>query len=46
MSKDTVHLTIRIEPEKRKELKLAALKNDTTITDIIINLIDNYLDKQ
>lgn len=46
MSKENVYLTIRIEPKIKKELRLAALKNDTTVTEIIKTMIDEYLEKQ
>ena len=44
MSKKKVHLTLNINPELKKELKLAALKEDKTVTEIVTDLITTYLE--
>lgn len=45
MSKDkTVYLTIRIKPELKKEFRLIALQQDKTVTDILIDFIEDYVE--
>lgn len=45
MSKNKpVHLTINCDPELKKELKLVALKQDKTVTDIVTELIVKYVE--
>lgn len=45
MSKDkTVYLTIRINPELKKEFRLIALQQDKTVTDILLEFIENYVE--
>lgn len=46
MSNKKVHLTILIEPELKRDLKIAALKKDSTVTEVLTNLIIEYLDQE
>lgn len=39
-------LTLRIAANKLKQLKLIAVKEDTTINAIVTLLIDDYLEKK
>ncbi len=41
----TVLLNINIEKELRDELKIACIKNDTTITDVLIDYIKQYVNE-
>ena len=35
-----------IEQEKIKKLKIIAINKDTTVTDIILKLLDDYMKKE
>lgn len=35
-----------IEQEKIKKLKIMAINKDTTVTDIILKLLDDYMEKE
>ena len=39
-----VHLTINCDPELKKEFKLVALKQDKTVTDILLEFIKEYVE--
>lgn len=41
----TVLLNINIDKELRDELKIACIKNNTTITDVLTDYIKQYVDK-
>lgn len=41
----TVLLNINIDKELRDELKIIAIKNDTTITEILTDYIKQYVDE-
>lgn len=43
---DSVKLTINVSKELRKTLKLIAIEEDTTVTNIVLELINNYLDER
>ena len=43
MSTET--LTINIEKELKTELKIIALKQNTTVTDILLTFIQDFVDK-
>ena len=40
-----VNLNIRIDKERRDELKIIAVKKNTTITEIITEYIQSYIDE-
>jgi predicted transcriptional regulator len=40
-----VSLNINIDKDLRDELKIIAVKHNTTLTEIITNLIEEYIDK-
>jgi len=42
---DKVLLNIRIDKEKRKKLKLIAAEKESTITELIMEFIDNLIIK-
>ena len=42
---DKVLLNIRIDKEKRKKLKLIATEKESTITELIMEFIDNLIIK-
>jgi len=41
----TVLLNINIDKDLRDELKIIAIKNDTTITEILIDYIKQYVNE-
>lgn len=41
----TVLLNINIDKDLRDELKIACIKNNTTITEVLINYIENYVNE-
>ena len=41
----TVLLNINIDKDLRDELKIACIKNDTTITDVLIKYIKQYVNE-
>ena len=40
---ETVHLTVNIDKDLRKELKKIALEQERTVTDIIIDLVKEFV---
>ena len=41
----TETLTINIDKDLKTELKILAIKQHTTVTDILINLIQDFVDE-
>ena len=41
----TVLLNINIDKDLRDELKIACIKNNTTITEVLISYIENYVNE-
>ncbi len=41
----TVLLNINLDKELRDELKIACIKNDTTITDVLTEFIKQYVNE-
>lgn len=42
---DESHLTFRIEPNLKKQFKLSCTEKDTDMTEVLIHLIQNYVNK-
>ena len=40
---DKTRILIRVPNEIKKELQIIAIKNDTNMTEIILNLIEEYI---
>ena len=45
MADDKVHLSVRFPKELMKELKIIAIQKETTVTDIVIPLIEKYVEE-
>ena len=44
MVDDKAHLSVRIPKELMKELKIIAIKKDTNVTNLVSELLQQYVD--
>ena len=42
---EKVHLSIRAPKELMKELKIVAIEKETTVTQIVLELLEDYLEQ-
>lgn len=42
---EKAHLSIRIPKELMKELKILAIEKETTVTDLVLPLLEEYLEQ-
>ena len=42
---EKAHLSVRIPKELMKDLKIAAIKKEVTLTDMVILILEGYLEK-
>lgn len=45
MVDDKVHLSVRVPKELMKDLKIIAIQKETTVTEIILPLIEKYVEE-
>lgn len=45
MANDQVHLSIRAPKQLMKELKIIAIQQDTTVTNIVLSLLNEYVEE-
>ena len=45
MVDDKVHLSVRAPKQLMKDLKIIAIHKDTTVTDIVLALIQEYVEE-
>ena len=45
MADDKVHLSVRVPKELMKDLKIIAIQKETTVTEIILPLIEKYVEE-
>lgn len=45
MDKETVNLNVRIDTNVRRKFKAYASMNDETMTDVIIKMINEYIEE-
>ena len=44
MTNEKAHLSVRIQKELMKELKIIAIKKDTNVTNLVSELLQEYVD--
>ena len=45
MADEKVHLSVRVPKELMKDLKIIAIQKETTVTEIILPLIEKYVEE-
>ena len=45
MADDQVHLSIRAPKQLMKDLKIIAIQQDTTVTNIVLTLLQEYVNE-
>ena len=45
MANDQVHLSIRAPKQLMKDLKIIAIQQDTTVTNIVLSLLNEYVEE-
>jgi len=45
-AEETKQTTVRLEPDLHRRLKVICARNDSGINDVIISLVEKYVEKQ